>query len=110
MKKFEVKKEVTVISSTHGVSLNDIENSLLECNNREPELIASLDSLGAATTIFDSIQPRTIAHRDGKTFVCDYIYLEVNEYDEDGEFISGGEVYFDKAEEIKSTPEDEDEV
>lgn len=110
MEKFEVKKEVTVIISTQGVSLNDVENSLIECNNREPELIASFDSLSAATSIFDSIQPRTIAHGDGKTFVCDYIYLEANEYNEDGEFISGGDVYFAKAEEINATPEDEDEV
>ena len=100
MKKFEVKKELTTITNRHGVTLRDVENSLFDCDNREPETLGSFDLLSAATTFYDSIQPHTISHRDGKTFVCEYIYIEENEYDEDGEFVSGGDVYFGKTKEI----------
>lgn len=100
MKKFEIKKEtIEIHSPSNCISESDILSAMHELDERFPEEVFSSDSLDAAKEFLSSTEPSS-TQRTTYNFDCDIFYIEENDYDDDGEWVSGGDIHSVKVAEL----------
>lgn len=103
MKKYELRKNTREISYkerneiTEGCTLNQMD--------QEPEIIESFDSKEEALKKLENKESEIcqLSGGAGAYYSVTEYYVEENEYDEDGEWVEGGDVYgFSKMPEIEA--------
>jgi hypothetical protein len=100
MKKFEIKKEtIEIHSPSNCISESNILSAMHELDERFPEEVFSADTLDAAKEFLASTEPST-TQRTTYNFDCDIFYIEENDYDDDGEWTSGGDIHSVKVAEL----------
>ena len=93
MKKYEIMKSYREISYKNRDEIR--EGCTMEQADQEPEMMESFDSLEAAREALKKYQSEVEELRGGAgTFfgVTEY-YIQNAEYDEDGDWIGGGDVW-----------------
>lgn len=92
MKKFEVKENTIELSYKKRKNIK--AGVSLESENQEPITIASCETLEEAQEKLKKLKTDIKENHYNGTFynVTEY-YIEENEYDEDGEWLTGGDIY-----------------
>ena len=92
MKKFEIIESIIEVSYKERKNIK--AGVSLESENQEPTIIASFDTLKEAQKNLKELKTDIKENHYNGTFynVTEY-YIEENEYDVDGELLSGGDIY-----------------
>ena len=99
---FEIKKNTIEIAYKKRKEIT--EGCTLTQSDQEPEVIKSFESKEDALRELNKYQSEIQIHygNAGKFYSVTEYYVEENEYDEDGEWIGGGDVWeFSKMPEIE---------
>lgn len=93
MKKFDVYKEKAEISKAHkNWTAAELENAF-DNMDQEPELIGSFENYSQAKAFFDKEKKNCRSYyQQGYVkplVIFDIIWIEKNEYDDDGDYLSG---------------------
>jgi hypothetical protein len=92
MKKYEVKESTIEVNYKNRKNIK--AGVSLESENQEPTIIASFDTLKEAQKKLKELKTDIKENHYNGTFynVTEY-YIEENEYDEDGDWLTGGDIY-----------------
>lgn len=92
MKKYEVKESTIEVNYKNRKNIK--AGVSLESENQEPTIIASFDTLKEAQKKLKELKTDIKENHYNGTFynVTEY-YIEGNEYDEDGDWLTGGDIY-----------------
>ena len=90
MKKFEIRK-----SSAEIRNKLDIAEGCTYLIDEDPKIINTYDSIEEARKFLASLKTSISEYSSpiGKIYSVEEYYIEENEYDEDGEWVSGGDVW-----------------
>ena len=92
MKKYEVKENTIEVNYKNRKSIK--AGVSLESENQEPTIIASFDTLKEAQKKLKELKTDIKEnHYNGTYYNVTEYYIEENEYDEDGEWLTGGDIY-----------------
>ncbi|MBD5543745.1 MAG: hypothetical protein HDR01_05775 [Lachnospiraceae bacterium] len=91
--KYEIRKNTREISYKKRAEIK--EGCTLEQDNQEPEIIKSFDNKGEALSELKQYKSDIckLSGGAGTYYAVTEYYVEENEYDEDGEWVSGGDVW-----------------
>ncbi|WP_300802335.1 hypothetical protein [uncultured Acetatifactor sp.] len=91
--KYEIRKNVREISYKNRMQIK--QGCTLEQNNQDPEVIKSFDDKDEALNELKSYNSDIckLSGGAGAYYAVTEYYVEENEYDEDGEWVSGGDVW-----------------
>lgn len=92
MKKYEVKENTIEVNYKNRKSIK--AGVSLESENQEPVTIVSCETLEEAQEELKKLKTDIKENHYNTTFytVTEY-YIEENEYDEDGDWVTGGDIY-----------------
>lgn len=92
MKKYEVKENTIEVNYKNRKNIK--AGVSLESENQEPITIASCETLEEAQEELKKLKTDIKENHYNTTFytVTEY-YIEENEYDEDGDWVTGGDIY-----------------
>ncbi len=91
--KYEIRKNTREISYKNRSEIKD--GCTLDQDNQEPEIIKSFDDKDKALNELKSYKSdiRKLSGGAGSYYLVTEYYVEENDYDEDGEWVSGGDVW-----------------
>lgn len=92
MKKYEVKENTIEVNYKNRKNIK--AGVSLESENQEPITIASCETLEEAQEELKKLKTDIIEnHYNGTFYTVTEYYIEENEYDEDGDWVTGGDIY-----------------
>lgn len=93
MTKFEIKENTREISYENRTEIK--AGCTLRQNNQEPIMIKSYDSKEQALEVLKEYKTdiRELSGTAGTYYSITEYYVEENEYDKDGEWVSGGDIW-----------------
>lgn len=91
-KQFEVRRDSREF---YYKNRKKIEGFCVQTNDNDPEIISTFDTLDEAKALLSTLES-SVVYYEGSPFNfyrVEQYYIEENEYDEDGEWVSGGDIW-----------------
>lgn len=93
MKKYEIRKSSIEVSWKKRKEIK--EGIILTSEERESEVVVSLDTLEEAKTKLQKYKSsiKELSGGAGTYYLVEEFFIEENSYDEDGEWVEGGDIW-----------------